>query len=224
MRKIFKVYFRDKEYYVYDIPNKEHEGLNGEPKTWWIYFSENLPVDIEPPIDSEYFLPYSYSILRSCWDIRFKQSNSAKHKWDDFHFRNHVHTEMYCNNKLIYSFGTSGKALDFAFAKAQYLMIILSEHPFNFFEPEKENGRKIYWYGLPAFINTSGYNSWEIRILPDYEVLSKNKWWTEYLNRTKNISETPTEDDIEEINEYIGRDEINWGDALSDQHINWFRK
>ena len=42
----------------------------------------------------------------------------------------------------IFSFGTGGNYLDFAMAKIKYLQVKLSEHPYNFFEPEKENGRK----------------------------------------------------------------------------------
>lgn len=43
MRKIFQVFIMDKEYDVYDIDNKKHEGYNGVSKTWWIYYSDRLP-------------------------------------------------------------------------------------------------------------------------------------------------------------------------------------
>jgi hypothetical protein len=137
---------------------------------------------------------------------------------------------MWCNKKLIYSFGTGGKNLDFAFAKIQYLQVIINEHPYNFFEPETEIGRKICWYGLPATI-LNGYEPGEIRIKPDYTAgLSKELWWKELKNR-KSIYTNKTEDnlDMDEIekeydDEYENSDVINWGDALSDEHIYWFRK
>ncbi len=38
IRKIFSVIIGKNEYDVYDVDGKEHAGLNGEPKTWWVYF------------------------------------------------------------------------------------------------------------------------------------------------------------------------------------------
>ena len=58
MRKIFQVFIMDKEYDVYDIDNKKHEGYNGVSKTWWIYYSDRLPDELLPSIDSEYLIPY----------------------------------------------------------------------------------------------------------------------------------------------------------------------
>ena len=38
MTEIFKVYIDGSEHRVFDIPGKEHEGLNNTPKTWWMHF------------------------------------------------------------------------------------------------------------------------------------------------------------------------------------------
>lgn len=223
IRKIFEVLIHNKQFDVYDIEGKEHDGYNGEPKSWWIYYADSLPEGMLPPIDSSEWEPYSNSINRRLWDIRFKESNTSKIKWDERRFSHHLHCEMYCNNKLVYSFGTS--KLDFAFAKAQYLIVKMSEHSYNFFEPEKEKGRKIWWYGLPATISPKT-DGWEIGIIPDYSAgLDKKEWWAEFISRRANKNEVVSEDDIDiwydedEMSEYI-----NWGDALSDQHINWHRK
>ena len=230
-RKIFEVMIRDSYYDVYDIDGKEHGGYNDTPKTWWIYYSERLPDGAVPPADSEFFKPWNVGILRRCWDIRIKQTNSTKHKWGDIDFRNNTSVEMWCNGKLIYSFGTFG--MSFAFAKVQYLQTVLSEHCFNFFEPDKEEGRKIYWYGLPATIKLKHYK-WEIGIVPDYtDGLTKEEWWKNYAERKKKlgnrkksgftIDDQFEEMEKDELEEDIRDEYINWGDALSDEHIDWFR-
>ena len=98
----------DKEYDVYDIDNKKHEGYNGVSKTWWIYYSDRLPDELLPSIDSEYLIPYHVSISRLVWDIRFTQRVTTKEKWNRTQFNNNTKCEMWCNGKLIYSFNTIG--------------------------------------------------------------------------------------------------------------------
>lgn len=222
-RKIFEVIIRDKTYDVYDIDGKEHGGWNGEPKTWWLYYADRMPEGAIPPHDSESWEPWHKSINRRLWDIRFKEYNSTKEKWGATQFRSGLNCEMWCNNKLVYSFGTFDLA--FAFSKAQYLITILSEHSYNFFEPEKEKGRKIWWYGLPATVKPN-IEGWEIGIIPDYTTgIDKKQWWEEFKKRRSNINEKSDENDIKV---WDGEDDysdyINWGDALSDGHIDWFRK
>lgn len=232
-RKIFTVLIHKKEYDVYSIDGKEHEGFNDVPKTWWLYYTDRLPEGLIPPVDSDSWKPYSNSILRRLWDIRITQKNNSKEKWGDTNFGNHTNVEMWCNNKLVYSFGTGGKYLDFAMAKIQYLQVILSEHPYNFFEPESENGRKIFWYGLPATIRVK-HNTWEISVVPDYTAgLTQEEWWKELKRRESKVCENSKLDGFdkqldemqeEDFKESMSDGYINWGDALSDQHINWFRR
>lgn len=227
MRKIFTVIISDKEYDVYDIPNKEHSGLNDTVKTWWLYYADRLPDGITPPLDSSDFEPWCVSINRMVWDIRFKQRNYSKEKWGDTDFRNTTIVEMHCNNRLVYSFSTAGErsGLSFAMAKVQYLQVLLAEHPYNFFEPESENGRKICFHGLPATVRVR-IDGWEIDIIPDLTDMNKADWWREYRRRTKKITAPDDwdaiEDDHLQENEESGY--INWGDALSDGNIYWFRK
>jgi len=231
-RKIFEVMIRDIYFDVYDIDGKEHAGYNDTPKTWWIYHDERLPEGLIPPADSDAFKPWDVGILRRCWDVRIKQTNSTKHKWGATDFRNHTNVEMWCNGKLIYSFGTFGTT--FAFAKAQYLQTVLSEHCYNFFEPHTEDGRKIYWMGLPATVKVKS-STWEIGVIPDYtDGLTKKEWWAAHKERRKKLGnnkppgynldqEELDREEEDEFNEDEQQDYINWGDALSDQHIDWFR-
>lgn len=233
MRIAYTVIIEGKEHDVWDIEGKELDCGNGEPLTYWVYMGDRLPDGISPPIDSDNWEHYHASIQRHLWDIKFTQTNTTKEKWGSTHFRNNTNVEMWCNKKMVYSFGTTGtqNGLSLAMAKAQYLQTVLSEHSYNFFNPQEENGRKIFWKGLPATIKVSTYQSWEVGIVPDYSAgIDKQQWWSELKSRESFIGKKEFDDedddmnDIEDFNSDMERDYINWGDALSDQYINWFRK
>ena len=53
------------------------------------------------------------------------------------------------------------------------------------------------------------------------------EWWKELKNRESKVGGNKNKDDDEmeeeEFDESAQQEYINWGDALSDQHINWFR-
>ena len=129
---------------------------------------------------------------------------------------------------MVYSFGACD--LGFAMSKAQYYVTLISEHPYNFFDPEKEKGRRIWYYNLPATIEPSDYDPGNIRIRPDYigEFKGKKnqwKWWKEYYERSRYMSLSNTESlDEEHLEEAREIGWINHGDALSDGNINWFRE
>jgi hypothetical protein len=231
IRKIFEVKVRGQVYDVYDLEDKKHQSLNGEPETWWLYFADRLPEGTLPPIDSDNWTPWDKSILRMCWEFKIKQVNSVKNKWDEWRFSNRTIVEMYCNDVLVYEFSTLGTSMDYALAKIQYLQVQMSEHCYNFFQPKENQGRKIYWYGLPATVNVKqcGY---EIGIIPDYTAgLTKEEWWKEYKSRKTKIPAykdphlmyPDDNEDEDDENESMHSDYINWVDALSDYHIDWFR-
>jgi hypothetical protein len=234
-RKVFEVVIENRTYDVYNIEGKEHDGPNGEIKTWWLYYGGQLSKAsgevLIPPIDSPHWKPWHVSIERLNWDISFKQITTTKYKWDHLNFRSHTTCEMRCNGKLVYEFGTTGgsRGMSFAMAKAQYLETILCEHPFDFLNPDRMQGRKICWYGLPATVRVrNGERKWEIDIIPDYsDALNQEEWWAMLKSRKANFTAPdPDHDPLEaEYEADTLRDGyIRWGDALSDQHIYWFRK
>ena len=158
------------------------------------------------------------------WDISITSRCTTKVKWGDINFRSGYTVSMSCNKKLVYSFGTHD--LDFAMQKIGYLKVVMTEHPYNFLDQESERGRKIYYYGMPATISPKGVG--EIGIVPDYSEIPKIDWWKEYDKRK---SRADGKEDLEwkEIESddrmYSEKsDYINWGDALSDGNIDWFRK
>lgn len=230
IRKIFKVKIYDNYFDVYSIEGKEHAGLNGEPTSWWLYFSDPMPDGVMPPIDSPYWKPWHSSIERHVWEIKITQKNTTKEKWGETQFRSNTWIQMICNGKVIHEFSTTGgnRGMSFAMAKIQYLQVKMSEHPYNFFDPESENGRKIYYHGLPATIRPS-FHPGEIHIIPDYTAgLTKEQWWKE-LERRQSPAVPKEKDDMDEIEKENSEDDrrsdyINWGSALSDGNINWFRR
>jgi hypothetical protein len=200
--------------------NQTHE-IEGEESDKWVSLM-NMPFgedEIEEGIKAGLLVPYHSFIERFCWDIKIYQKNFTKEKWDKTIFRSQTVCEMRCNGTLVYSFTTTGSSdgMSFAFAKAQYLQTILVEHPFNFLEPEKEQGREILFYGLPAQVEIrQGYEKWKINICPLYTEHTKEKWWKLLIERS-----SASDEEREDWEEYKESDYINWGDALSDQHIKW---
>jgi hypothetical protein len=238
IRKAFKVYIYDKLYWVWNIDEglkPPHRGENDTIPTWWLYYSDRIPEGAVPPIDSESWVPYNKGISRVVWNISIKQKNTTKEKWGETRFHNHTWVEMRANGRLVYEFSTMGgiSGLSYAMAKVGYMQVALLEHAFNFLEPEEEDGRKIWWKGLPAFVKiATGENKWEISIVPDYSNLSRDQWWSLLAEKEKKIGPVNKEEmesdqefaDIDDEEDDKKNDLIRWGDAYSDQHINWFRK
>lgn len=216
-RKAFDILIDDKPCPVWDLPDYEHENgkWNGTPTTWWLQYQDEL-------------IPYvDKGVHRICWEICYKQTNHTKYKWDDWDVRSSGRCTIKANGKEIYSFGSSD--LGYALGKAQALCIELMEHPYNFLDQNSEEGRKIWYYGLPASISVNDHHPGEISIVPDLENIDENTWWKKYSERKKPIlpvSEEREQDiimDEENDEEWRGFGRIGHGDALWDGMINWFR-
>ena len=232
-RKIFDIMIDDMPYPVYSIDGYEHPNgkWNGCPDTWWLDYSDH-PIKGEITPEKE-LVPYiDKGVNRICWEVRFKQKNYSKFKWDDWDIRSSGQCQIYANGNQIYSFGSG--SVEYALAKAQYLMVNLMEHPYNFINPEEERGRKIWYYGLPATIEP-GYDRGNIKVCPDYTQMDQDQWWEQYQIRKNPIDlpkgdeewETERQDremDEEDFRETKSYGTINHGDALWDGMIKWFRK
>jgi hypothetical protein len=230
-RKIFEIQIRDRLYPVYSIEGYEHQlgPSNGCPATWWLDYSiYHTEGDDEQPTMRE-LIPYiDRGVHRICWGIDYQQYNTTKYKWDEWDIRNGGICKITANGKPVYKFHY--RDLKGALAEATCKIDDMIEHPFDFINPETENGRKIWYHGLPAKI-LLGFEVGEIRIEPDYSYLSKEDWWNELQKRQTNI-EKPNQkvnsDDAqlerEHFEEYKEYGIINHGSVFYDGMINWFRK
>lgn len=236
MRKIFDIYINDKPYPVYDIENKHHNlgRYNDSPTTWWLLFDNDHaePKLINEMEENSKLIPYlDRGVHRICWEINYKQTNYVKYKWDDYDVRASGECILKANGREVYKFRTSD--IMYAMSNVQVLIGKIISHSYNFLEPEKDDGRKIFFCGLPAFVY-KGHEVGEIRIKPDYSKLNKKSWWQKYnfynshhenyAGLPDDESEEDFEDFMTESLEYQDSDEINWGDALQDGKIWWFRK
>lgn len=234
MKPIFPVLINNQQYFVYDIDKSvktPHEGFNDTPSTWWLFYNTDLFLT-EELLNSEQLIPYCVkSIPRFNWDINIKQVTETKYKWDNIRFNPRTICELFVNKKKIYEFITTGgeSGLNYAFSRANYLRTALLEHPYDFVNSSKNKNRKIYYLGLPAFVEPLDSEPWKIRIIPDYSVITKYEWW-EQLKNTDKLIFNPSNDPeysfaSDQIGEYMQKDFINWGDAFNSENvIYWYRQ
>lgn len=233
IHKIFDILIDNKPYPVYSIPGYEHMlgQSNGCPDTWWLDYSQyETTIDEDGELNEPHIrelVPYiDLGAHRICWEIRYRQFNRMKYKWDEWDIRNGGKCEMYANGKLVYSFFS--REIGYALSRVQSLEAILMEHPFDFLNQEKENGRKIWYYNLPATIRC-GVEPGEIGIIPDYSYMTEKEWWDALEEKKRKIKpqdyKKTQDDELDEeyFNERRSNYWINHGDALSDGMIWWFR-
>jgi len=229
IRKIFEIQIYEKMYPVYSIEGYKHNlgKYNGCPDTWWLDYSQ---YDTEIGNPERELIPYiDKGVHRVCWKVDYEQHNSTKYKWDEWDIRNGGICKIYANGKPVYKFHY--RDLKGALAAASNKIDEMIEHPFNFINPEEENGRKIWYYGLPAKI-LLGYEPGEIKIEPDYSYMTQKQWWDELEKRQTKITpkyiDEEDNDDIKIEKQYFEESKdygiINHGDAFYDGMINWFRK
>ena len=233
VRKIFEIQISDRMYPVYSIDGYEHQlgPSNGCPATWWldysIYHSEG---DDEQPTMRE-LIPYiDIGVHRICWGIDYQQFNYTKYKWDEWNIRNGGICKITANGKPVYKFHY--RDFEGALATAQVKINDMIGHPFDFINPEKEIGRKIWYYGLPAKI-LLGFEPGEIKIEPDYSYLSPDEWWSTLEEKKSKVypkerTYIDDEKEMEELEkehfeEYRDYGNINHGSAFYDKMIDWFR-
>lgn len=219
-REVYKILIGEREHQIWDIEGYEHDygKWNNETPTYWLEMEDGT---LEPYIRT--------CGHRICWEINYKQTNWIKHKWGSADLRASGTCTIKANGRQIYSFGTS--SLEYALPKAQSLVVELSEHPYNFFDPEKEKGRRIWYYNLPATIHPRDFAPGEISVKPDYvgEYEGRKnhwKWWRDYYERSKYKSSISSSESNEEeqLEESRSSGLIGHGSALWDGMIRWFRE
>ena len=115
---------------------------------------------------------------------------------------------MFCNLRKVYEFPFRND-MGYAMSKAQQLIVKMNEHPFRFGDPEREIGRKIWYYRQPAIVKSLMLDQGCIMIEkddpsdPGFDL--SHPW--------------DREDDI--VNEWNGESEVK--DDILTPNIWWFR-
>ena len=225
-RKVFEIMIEGKPYQVWGIDKLTHENgrMNGTPDTWWLDFSQN-------GLEEKELIPYVDKMIhRICWEVDYKQYNNSKYKWDEWRFTSRGTCILRANGKEVYRFYSHD--IGYGLAKAQTTIVKMMEHPYNFLNPSEEDGRKIYYYGLPAFVRPSNGNPGEISIDPDYSTgIEESQWWEFYRLRSQPVQKPKDPEDAqfvemeeERLAETREYGYINHGDVFWDGMIDWFRK
>lgn len=111
---------------------------NGESGNLWVRYNDNW----EPWLDK--------CAHRPCWGFRIDEGHYTKHKWGELQINGTCYGAITCNGRDVYEIRC--RDISYAFAKAQSLIVELSEHPFDFVFPEKMIGRKVWYKDQPAKI------------------------------------------------------------------------
>jgi hypothetical protein len=114
---------------------------------------------------------------------------------------------MKCNGQVVYEFGCND--INYGMSKAQYKMIEMMEHPFNFMNPEEEIGRRIWYKGQAAVIE---------RLLLDQGCIMIG-----YRGAGAGFDmSNPWDDEEFGADEWMGEKSIK--DDIFASSINWFRE
>lgn len=138
-RKMFEVVINNKICEVWEREETHQLGRdNDKPDNLWVRYENQW----EPWIN--------IGVNNPCFEIKIKQNNRTKAKWNGLRINGVSCAEIYCNLRKVYEFYCND--LNYAFAKSQVLMRDMLEHPFNFMDPDSEIGRKIWFKGQSSIV------------------------------------------------------------------------
>lgn len=143
-RKIFSTLINKKKMHVYRKSETHQDGeRNGTPNDWWLKYDK--------PDGTHRWIPWVDKLThRPCFEINIREGNHIKTKYGDDDIRGSVFCEIFLNGDKVYEFGT--RDIEYAAAKAVVLKSELMEHPFDFTNPDKEIGRKVFYKDEPAIV------------------------------------------------------------------------
>lgn len=218
VNKAFEVQINGKMFDVYSIDENKNQGIRKE-SLWVDYLEHGL-------------ISYNDGMHKICWGVVYEQFNKAKKTIGGIDFQDKSICYITANGKKIYEFEYStfkGSEYDLkgALDKACILIEKIKNHPFNFLNPEKEKGRKIWYYGLPATIELFG-DFGMVNIVPDLSFLSIQEWFYKLIKRTTKLEKEPTLYGKSPFSvyecPYEGIGTIRGKDVLTETGIDWFRK
>jgi len=88
---------------------------------------------------------------RPCYEVKVTQGNRTKYKWSETRINGTCQVDILCNQKKVYEFRC--RDVEYGLARSQVLLSKMSEHPFDFADPESMIGRKIWYHRQAAVID-----------------------------------------------------------------------
>ena len=222
----FQILIGDHPFWVYKIDLNDPSRNDEEEYFRNLYINYGDPEQADDlAINSKNLVEYRQKSHRFLFGINITQSTSSKSKWGSERISTRTKCEITINKKKIYELSTNFsemQGVNYLFAKAQTIIEEIFEHPFFTPDPTNtmvNNGREIFYYGMPAIIEVHEYAPWEITIIPDLRNTNFQSWWDQLdLNTRSRPFYEPGYWD-----EYKTMGKINHGEALYDYMINWHR-
>ena len=139
------------------------------------------------------------------------------------------------NDELIYGFMVPDTPyhLDMCKPYIEFLKLRISGHPFNFFDPDTENERKILYRGLPAKIYPYQPAPWMIDVFPDIDDNDYVEWWDCFYGKISIVNDGVTsfnpryKTDLETVHPWMQGNpdrsygHITYSDIIHDDLITW---
>lgn len=161
-RRVFSAVINNKLYEVWERKEEHKLGeWNGDIKNWWVKYIVNNGE--ESKIEWVPWLPRHTN--RPAWDINIKIGNDIRFRHDDWDVSKSGYVEIKCNLRMVYRFNC--RDLDYACVHAQHIIHTMQEHPFCFWEPDSEIGRKVYYHNQPAIVSGLYLDQGEIYLTYD---------------------------------------------------------
>jgi len=181
---ITEVMIRGFPYELWQLNDRDPHSLgtmNGESGTLWVKQTGDGPFkDLEG--EDEWIPWLDKSANRDSWEISIKDGNSMKYKWSDYSITKHTSGYISLNGKPVYEINCHD--FDFCYNDARTKIYQLKELLYTFNvnlkDIAKESGRKIFYKGMPAIIDTM-YIHGEIYLRADYTEVDKDIWWNEMI-------------------------------------------
>jgi hypothetical protein len=200
-RKIFKTVINNLPMWVYH--RKEHTHNLGKwnncPDDWWLAFKR----------DKKHFqwIPWiDIGANRPCWEVKINEGNYLKYKYDETSIHRGCTAEIFCNKQKVYEFIAGN--FEYSVVKVHNLINKMQEYPFNFMNPDEEIGRRIWYYGQPAIIESL--------------LLDQGCIMIKYVGIGSGFDlSRPWETEAHEISEWHGEERIK--DDIFSPNIYWFR-
>lgn len=199
-RKLWKIQnYNGEMLQVWNIPSKPHNmGIWNDmtSPTYWIEMEGELHPALLRDIS-----PYSFEMTVKEYNrVRIKQ------KWGSNSCMANMAYEgtLKLNGRVVYKENYNSREL--LVAEMERLRVLITEHPFNFLEPDSEIGRKVWWKRQPAIVESI----YENNVILKLDTTATNK---KYFDS----SIYPNDPD------YYDEQEDSVKDSIFSTNIWWFR-